>query len=177
MINRECYYATDLRAPNCAVQNYGTVLTRPRRLLAFPNIFQHRVSSFKLVDPTKPGYRRFIALWLVEPHTRILSTANVPPQRLDWWAEAAFGQKSTVEYLPSSVATLLREKGVEVQGTDAGGARRLPDEVMNMVREEMKDIGLMGREEAEKHRLKLMKERSVRAHAGWEPGSYNFCEH
>lgn len=26
-------------------------------------------------------------MFLVDPHIRILSTANVPPQRLDWWAE------------------------------------------------------------------------------------------
>lgn len=43
------------------------------------------MSSFKLQDPTKPGHRRFIALWLVDPHRRILSTANVPPQQKDWW--------------------------------------------------------------------------------------------
>lgn len=43
------------------------------------------MSSFKLEDPTKPGHRRFIALWLVDPHRRILSTANVPPQQKDWW--------------------------------------------------------------------------------------------
>lgn len=26
-----------------------------------------------------------MALWLVDPHRRILSTANVPPQQKDWW--------------------------------------------------------------------------------------------
>jgi hypothetical protein len=40
---------------------------------------QHQASSFKLVDPTKPEYRRSIALWLVDPTLRIISTANVPP--------------------------------------------------------------------------------------------------
>ncbi|KAF5665542.1 hypothetical protein FDENT_12561 [Fusarium denticulatum] len=67
------------------VQAYGDVDTPEGRLLAFPNVFQHRVSSFKLQDPTKPGHRRFIALWLVDPHRRILSTANLPPQQRDWW--------------------------------------------------------------------------------------------
>ncbi|KAG5808941.1 hypothetical protein H9Q74_008892 [Fusarium xylarioides] len=66
------------------VQSYGDVDTPEGRLLAFPNVFQNRESSFKLQDPTKPGHRRFIALWLVDPHRRILSTANVPPQQKDW---------------------------------------------------------------------------------------------
>ncbi|KAF4343552.1 hypothetical protein FBEOM_2461 [Fusarium beomiforme] len=67
----------------CCVQSYGDAEVREGRLLAFPNVFQHRVPSFELQDPTKPGHRRFIALWLVDPHRRIISTANVPPQQKD----------------------------------------------------------------------------------------------
>lgn len=37
-----------------------------------------------MIDETKPGHRRFIALWLVDPNRRIISTANVPPQQQDW---------------------------------------------------------------------------------------------
>ncbi|QGI87682.1 hypothetical protein CEK25_002638 [Fusarium fujikuroi] len=85
----ERVFGTDLGmqgglARSC-VQSYGDVDTPEGRLLAFPNVFQHRVSSFKLEDPAKPGHRRFIALWLVDPHRRILSMANVPPQQKDWW--------------------------------------------------------------------------------------------
>jgi hypothetical protein len=69
-------------------QNYGAVETKQGRVLAFPNTFQHCVSSFSLKDRTKPGHRRFIALWLVDPHHRIVSTANVPPQQKSWWLEA-----------------------------------------------------------------------------------------
>ncbi|KLO91927.1 Uncharacterized protein LW93_14823 [Fusarium fujikuroi] len=85
----ERVFGTDLGmqgglARSC-VQSYGDIDTPEGRLLAFPNVFQRRVSSFKLQGPTKPGHRRFIALWLVDPHRRILSTANVPPQQKDWW--------------------------------------------------------------------------------------------
>ncbi|KAF5602401.1 uncharacterized protein FSUBG_7708 [Fusarium subglutinans] len=66
-------------------QNYGDVDTPEGHLLAFPNVFQHGISSFKLHDPTKPGHRHFIDLWLADPHRRILSTANVPPQQKDRW--------------------------------------------------------------------------------------------
>ncbi|KAF4436169.1 hypothetical protein F53441_13313 [Fusarium austroafricanum] len=86
----EAVYGTLLRGgsawpASACTQGYGDIETREGRLLAFPNVFQHRVSSFRLQDPTKPGHRRFIALWLVDPHQRILSTANVPPQQKDWW--------------------------------------------------------------------------------------------
>ncbi|KAF9469543.1 hypothetical protein BDZ94DRAFT_7880 [Collybia nuda] len=71
-----------------AVQKVGSVLTKEGRLLAWPNILQHRVHSFCLEDPTKPGHRKILALFLVDPNIRIISTANVPCQRKDWWFEA-----------------------------------------------------------------------------------------
>ncbi|KAL8756240.1 MAG: hypothetical protein Q9199_003062 [Rusavskia elegans] len=63
------------------IQNLGKVLTRERRLLCFPNVMQHRVSPFQLADPSKPGYRKLLALFLVDPHLKIISTENVPPQQ------------------------------------------------------------------------------------------------
>lgn len=69
-----------------AVQDLGRVRTRPGRLLAFPNVLQHRVGNFELRDASKPGHRKILAMFLIDPNIRILSTANVPPQRLDWWA-------------------------------------------------------------------------------------------
>lgn len=69
-----------------AIQDLGSVVTRQGRLLAFPNILQHKVEPFRLEDPHKPGHRKILAMFLVDPHIRILSTANVPPQRRDWWA-------------------------------------------------------------------------------------------
>ncbi|KAF4470972.1 hypothetical protein FALBO_2113 [Fusarium albosuccineum] len=88
----ERVYGTSLGPANgsagSCIQNFGDVETRQGRLLAFPNVFQHRVSSFRLQDPTKPGYRHFIAIWLVDPHRRIISTANVPPQQKNWWPDS-----------------------------------------------------------------------------------------
>ncbi|KAL7917333.1 hypothetical protein ACQKWADRAFT_307037 [Trichoderma austrokoningii] len=83
----ERVYGTGLGNSGTCLQNYGDVKTPQGRLLAFPNVFQHRVSSFRLKDATKPGHRRFLALWLVDPHERIVSTANVPPQQRDWWTD------------------------------------------------------------------------------------------
>ncbi|KAK1226404.1 hypothetical protein PQX77_010615 [Marasmius sp. AFHP31] len=67
------------------VQTLGSVLTREGRIVAFPNVLQHRVQPFRLADPTKKGYRKILALFLVDPYIRTLSTANVPPQQRDWW--------------------------------------------------------------------------------------------
>jgi hypothetical protein len=68
-------------------QDIGSVLTKEGRLLCFPNTIQHCVGQFRLADHTKPGHRKILAMFLVDPHIPILSTANVPPQRKDWWSE------------------------------------------------------------------------------------------
>lgn len=69
------------------LQDLGSVLTREDRLLAFPNVYQHRVAPFELVDKTKPGHRKILALFLVDPAIPIISTANVPPQQKHWWRD------------------------------------------------------------------------------------------
>ncbi|PHH70795.1 hypothetical protein CDD80_5721 [Ophiocordyceps camponoti-rufipedis] len=69
-------------------QTIGGVLTRHERALFFPNIYQHRVSPFRLADDTKPGHRKILALFLVDPAVPIISTANVPPQQGDWGQDA-----------------------------------------------------------------------------------------
>lgn len=65
------------------LQEVGEIETKRGRCLAFPNVYQHQVSPFKLVDATKPGYRKIIVFFLVDPTQRILSTTNVPPRQLD----------------------------------------------------------------------------------------------
>ncbi|MCB5181919.1 DUF4246 domain-containing protein [Streptomyces antimicrobicus] len=62
-------------------QELGSVATPAGRCLAFPNILQHRVGSFRLADPTRPGHRKILAFFLVDPSTRIVSTSDVPPQQ------------------------------------------------------------------------------------------------
>ena len=67
------------------VQEIGSVETREGRLLTFPNVLQHRVGPFKLADPTKPGHRKIVALFLVDPNIKVISTAHVPCQQQEWW--------------------------------------------------------------------------------------------
>ena len=86
-----------------AIQNLGKVLTRESRLLCFPNVMQHKVSPFKLADPTRPGHRKLLALFLVDPHIKIISTENVPPQQQAWWRENV-ATSGLFEKLPPELA-------------------------------------------------------------------------
>lgn len=62
----------------------GSIKSSPGRLVVFPNVFAHRVDPFELKDKRRPGYRKVVGIFLVDPKTPIISTANVPPQQLDW---------------------------------------------------------------------------------------------
>ncbi|MFF6952907.1 DUF4246 domain-containing protein [Streptomyces iakyrus] len=75
---REVYGLEDEDALN---QVLGSASTPAGRCLAFPNILQHRVDSFRLADPTRPGHRKILAFFLVDPSETIVSTSDVPPQQ------------------------------------------------------------------------------------------------
>ena len=65
-------------------QYLGQVSTKQHRCLVFPNIYQHRLDSFQLLDRTRQGQRKILVFFLVDPSKRILSTGNVPPQQSHW---------------------------------------------------------------------------------------------
>ncbi|KAJ2823677.1 hypothetical protein IWW50_003674 [Coemansia erecta] len=69
------------------IQNIGGVEAKNGRCIVFPNIYQHQVSGFKLADPTKPGHRKIMAFFFIDPTRRIPSTEIVPPQQREWWSE------------------------------------------------------------------------------------------
>ena len=64
-----------------AVEDLGTVTIKAGRCMAFPNIYQHRLSPYRLIDPTREGVRRILFFFLVDPLVRVRSTATVPPQQ------------------------------------------------------------------------------------------------
>ncbi|MFG2431445.1 DUF4246 domain-containing protein [Streptomyces sp. NPDC048590] len=68
-------------------QVLGSVPTPAGRALAFPNVLQHRVSPFRLADPSRPGHRKILAFFLVDPSVTLVSTSDVPPQQP--WAETS----------------------------------------------------------------------------------------
>ena len=92
-----------------ATQDVGSVETREGRLLTFPNVLQHCVNPFELADPTKPGHRKIIVLFLVDPNVKIISTAHVPCQRQDWWLEEVNSVKTPLmlDKLPTELYQII----------------------------------------------------------------------
>ncbi|KAI6390891.1 hypothetical protein MCOR23_009299 [Pyricularia oryzae] len=174
---------------SACLQACGTVTTGQGRLLAFPNTLQHAVSPFELKDKTKPGHRRFVALWLVDPHVRIISTAKVPPQQQSWWVESILNKspaerEAAVAQLPEEILESLREAGVfdcdDQPTTDRNGqgkAATLPEEVARIMYDHAATKGLMSEAEAHDHRLELMNERTRVENHEERFSSYCFCEH
>ncbi|MEU6160748.1 DUF4246 domain-containing protein, partial [Streptomyces sp. NPDC047130] len=68
-------------------QVLGSAPTPAGRCLAFPNVLQHRVAPFRLADPSRPGHRKILAFFLVDPSQNIVSTSDVPPQQP--WSETS----------------------------------------------------------------------------------------
>lgn len=137
-------------------QFIGSVLTRPGRALFFPNLYMHQVSPFKLADPSRPGHRKILALFLVDPAIPVISTAHVPPQQRGWWAEAT-----------------------QLSGSSAAASKsRLPPELRNMVVDSVEFP--IGMDDAKKVREELMAERSrlkEKTDRALGQIEWNFCEH
>ncbi|POR39597.1 Uncharacterized protein TPAR_00204 [Tolypocladium paradoxum] len=117
--NRSVERAFAIRSGFDTLQDVGSVLTRPGRALFFPNLFQHRVQPFSLADPLKPGHRKILALFLVDPAIPVMSTANVPPQQRHWWKG---------ETVPPEVAEMVTKNIDTLIGEDE--ARGLREELM-----------------------------------------------
>ncbi|BGP63401.1 hypothetical protein NBRC10512_000259 [Rhodotorula toruloides] len=101
------------------VQYYNSLATWDGRAIAFPNLYQHRVSPFSLVDRSKPGYRKILCFFLVDPLEsacgNVISTARVAPQQRDWLADELDGLPQAVRgRLPTELWQRTME---EVEGT------------------------------------------------------------
>ncbi|KIO23097.1 hypothetical protein M407DRAFT_27424 [Tulasnella calospora MUT 4182] len=117
-------------------QVLGSVKTLPGRSIAFPNIYQSRITPFELLDRSKPGYRRILALSLVDPECTIPSTTNISPQQTDWTREAI--------------------------GTTGTLFAKLPMEILDMVEGAAHEGGMLKtRDEAEAYRLEVIEERKA----------------
>ncbi|RXW19958.1 hypothetical protein EST38_g5895 [Candolleomyces aberdarensis] len=145
------------------IQDVGSVETCEGRLITFPNILQHQVQPFKLAYPTKPGHRKIVALFLVDPNIRIISTADVPCQRQDWWAEEA---------LKTSRSSSVRPN---LPDSKAGGVYKLPPELQKIVFGGVDDFPI-GMDKAKDYREKLMEE-FVLKHQQNFVGEIALCEH
>lgn len=65
-------------------QKLGSLMANEGRCVAFPNVYQHKVSPFELVDRTKNGQRKILVFFLIDPMRRVISTRNIAPQNPIW---------------------------------------------------------------------------------------------
>jgi len=88
------------------------MITKTHRSIAFPNLYQHQVQPFHLEDPTKPGHRKILVFFLVDPTQRIISATDVAPQQREWVTDAMYhaGQDSAFAKLPIELLTLISDE-------------------------------------------------------------------
>ncbi|KIO23098.1 hypothetical protein M407DRAFT_27425 [Tulasnella calospora MUT 4182] len=136
-------------------QILGAVKTLAGRCIAFPNVYQHQVSSFELSDSSKPGHRKIVALFLIDPEYTVPSTTHIAPQQSDWARDAM-----------NSSGTFFS---------------KMPTEILDMVTgSATSEGGLMTMEEAKQYRLELMDERAVWVkdqNQKYFESDFSFCEH
>ncbi|KAA8649094.1 uncharacterized protein ATNIH1004_004989 [Aspergillus tanneri] len=96
----------------------------------------YRVSPVKLEDRSKPGHRKILALFLVDPNIRIISYANIPPPQEDRGKE----KREIVQ----------RVFAVEITV-----------ELQEMVNDGLFSPPIITMDVAKQYRLELMEERSV----------------
>eukprot|EP00040_Diaphanoeca_grandis_P027958 m.160306 g.160306 ORF g.160306 m.160306 type:complete len:661 (+) comp31180_c2_seq2:8-1990(+) len=135
-----------------ATQELGSVVAQQGRTVVFSNDQQHRVRPFELKDKTKPGLRKIMAVFLVNPLERVVSTIDVAPQQREWIRDV-----------------LLRMDSFS----------KLPSEIIERILDFVPGMTTM--DEAKVHRLKLMKARAGSQMECTIGGAfrlaYSLCEH
>ncbi|KAK3934566.1 hypothetical protein QBC46DRAFT_324902 [Diplogelasinospora grovesii] len=134
-----------------ALQDLGAVALSEGRLVAVPNVLQRRMEPFSLENTASPGHKRFLILYLVDPHYRVCSTRNVPPQQHAWWWDAAEGDQVVAGW----------------------GKRGVPQEVANSICNEIGEWP-MGWEEAARIREARAREEMVGT-AAVQVGVQTYC--
>ncbi|PYH30937.1 DUF4246 domain-containing protein [Aspergillus neoniger CBS 115656] len=92
-------------------QEKGVASVAQGRLITFPDVLEYRAEPFSLADRTRPGHFRYIKLYLVDPHYRVCSTRNVPPQQHHWWAEAVGMDLRTAGLPQEIIDQIMQETG------------------------------------------------------------------
>ncbi|GLD97142.1 hypothetical protein PINS_up005825 [Pythium insidiosum] len=103
------------------VQSLGAATAVDGRCIVFPNTLQHKVEPFQLEDPSKPGVRKILAFFLVNPSKKIPSTSVIPPQQEDWLVEADRDELRAIYGVSDSSGddTVLDSLGAGMSSEDA----------------------------------------------------------
>lgn len=91
-------------------QVLGSLTAKQGRCVVFPNIYQHYVAPFRLEDKKKPGFRKILVFFLVDPTVKVISTHNVLPQQPDWDDVEADAPESERKKMTRKEAEEMREK-------------------------------------------------------------------
>ena len=89
------------------IQHMGDLELPEGRVITYPNMFQSRLLPFELKDKNKPGCVKMLMLHLIDPNRRMMSTAMVPPQRKDWWADEIRRHNARIYRLPPEIWDLI----------------------------------------------------------------------
>ncbi|KAI0324721.1 hypothetical protein GY45DRAFT_1288418 [Cubamyces sp. BRFM 1775] len=88
-------------------QQLGHIVAQEDKCIVFPNIYQHRVAPFELADKSRPGHRKILAFFLVDPLTPIHSTSVIPPQQAHWYRDLIYSAKPFQKLPVELVETIL----------------------------------------------------------------------
>ncbi|PYI13030.1 hypothetical protein BO99DRAFT_486103 [Aspergillus violaceofuscus CBS 115571] len=92
------------------LQTLGSVAVVTGRYLLWSNTLRYKRHPFSLRDPNRPGHQRWVVLWLVDPHYRICSTRNVPPQQHEWWRDDVLANPTLLSTLPRELVDMIMKE-------------------------------------------------------------------
>lgn len=112
------------------IQHMGWIRSLEGRVVTYPNILQTMADPLELEDPTQPGHRKVLALFLVDPGIKIISTANVPCQQREWWTDEVMWGRSMLLKLPNEIRSYVLEDVDQISGLfDMEKAQRMAEEM------------------------------------------------
>lgn len=92
----------------------GSVEAKKGRVVIFPNSFQHHVDAFKLEDPSKPGFRKILCFFLVDPYNSLVKATDVvPPQNETWVNDKELMKKFFPQVNAKDLATMTEQEAKE----------------------------------------------------------------
>jgi hypothetical protein len=109
VLDVDCWEPREEEPPR-ALHTFGSVGTMEGHLLSWPNTYRSKQESFRLKDACQPGNLTLVKLRLVDPHYRVCSTRNVPPQQHAWWAAAAEQASGLDKRLPRELVLSVMEQ-------------------------------------------------------------------
>ena len=90
-------------------RSLGEVSTPARRCIGFPNNLRSRAAPFQLRDAMKPGVRKMLAFFVVDPDEPITSSADIPKQQ---------GTVSREDALENRLAHMAQRKNANIDFND-----------------------------------------------------------